>query len=615
MTATVDMTAISAKHTSAESAQKIRRRYWSEIRLQAYGIFAIVLAAAALVILVGTIVINATSVVYESYLTITPTIEVDEGELEALQDPNPRRRANLSGLVRDAMLDAAGGDLDRSEARELFRLLSNNAGFELGDRIKSDLTLIGEEVHYEALLDDQVQMFFQGAFGEVLDAGTEGALQIERIEGEEDRVRLGLAPQAMTEARLMLRDARAEQARQRRREAGRQQAAVEVMEERIAEAREAGEPTDEFERRLEGYAAARDQLTAEADRLLGQVDPNAEFRLTSADPSVLIRVNGGWIKLDTLTRERATGTIVEPLDNFAEAPEGTWRADLVDRPESTRNISDRQVIWLANFERSGMLVEKFNMRLLSSSDSSSAELAGIWGALVGSFWTMIVTFLLAFPVGVMASIYLEEFAPKNRFTDFIEININNLAAVPSIVFGLLGITVLISGVKLFGIDLFNGLLRSITDDPRSTPLAGGVVLALMSLPTIIIAARASIKAVPPSIRDAALGIGASKLQTATHHVLPLAMPGILTGSIIAMAQALGETAPLIIIGMNSFIQEAPASPLDKGNVLPSLIYLWNNNSERLFDGKTAAAISVLLLFLIAMNGLAVLLRKQFERRW
>jgi len=615
MTATVDMTAISAKHTSAESAQKIRRRYWSEIRLQAYGIFAIVLAAAALVILVGTIVINATSVVYESYLTITPTIEVDEGELEALQDPNPRRRANLSGLVRDAMLDAAGGDLDRSEARELFRLLSNNAGFELGDRIKSDLTLIGEEVHYEALLDDQVQMFFQGAFGEVLDAGTEGALQIERIEGEEDRVRLGLAPQAMTEARLMLRDARAEQARQRRREAGRQQAAVEVMEERIAEAREAGEPTDEFERRLEGYAAARDQLTAEADRLLGQVDPNAEFRLTSADPSVLIRVNGGWIKLDTLTRERATGTIVEPLDNFAEAPEGTWRADLVDRPESTRNISDRQVIWLANFERSGMLVEKFNMRLLSSSDSSSAELAGIWGALVGSFWTMIVTFVLAFPIGVMASIYLEEFAPKNRFTDFIEININNLAAVPSIVFGLLGITVLISGVKLFGIDLFNGLLRSITDDPRSTPLAGGVVLALMSLPTIIIAARASIKAVPPSIRDAALGIGASKLQTATHHVLPLAMPGILTGSIIAMAQALGETAPLIIIGMNSFIQEAPASPLDKGNVLPSLIYLWNNNSERLFDGKTAAAISVLLLFLIAMNGLAVLLRKQFERRW
>ena len=250
-----------------------------------------------------------------------------------------------------------------------------------------------------------------------------------------------------------------------------------------------------------------------------------------------------------------------------------------------------------------------------SSDSSNAELAGIWGALVGSFWTMMVTFALAFPVGVMASIYLEEFAPKNRVTDFIEVNINNLAAVPSIVFGLLGLTVLLSGVKLFGYDLFDGLLKAIAEDPRSTPLAGGVVLALMSLPTIIIAARASIKAVPPSIRDAALGLGASKLQTSTHHVLPLAMPGILTGSIIAMAQALGETAPLIIIGMNSFIQDPPGGPLDKANVLPSLIYLWNNNSERLFDGKTAVAISVLLIFLILMNALAVVLRKRFERRW
>ncbi|MEM9737400.1 MAG: phosphate ABC transporter permease PstA, partial [Pseudomonadota bacterium] len=290
-------------------------------------------------------------------------------------------------------------------------------------------------------------------------------------------------------------------------------------------------------------------------------------------------------------------------------------AEFIERPEATRNLSDQQIVWVETFRRSGRLVQEFNARLLTQSDSSNAELAGIWGAMVGSFWTMIVTFVLAFPIGVMASIYLEEFAPKNRLTDFIEVNINNLAAVPSIVFGLFGITVLISGVQLFGGQLFDGLLKAIIEDPRSTPLAGGFVLALMSLPTIIIAGRASIRAVPPSIRDAALGVGASKLQTATHHVLPLAMPGILTGSIIAMAQALGETAPLIIIGMNSFIQEAPGSPADKGNVLPSLIYLWNNNSERLYDGKTAAAIVVLLIFLIAMNALAVLLRKRFERRW
>jgi phosphate transport system permease protein len=210
----------------------------------------------------------------------------------------------------------------------------------------------------------------------------------------------------------------------------------------------------------------------------------------------------------------------------------------------------------------------------------------------------------------MASIYLEEFAPKNRATDLIEVNINNLAAVPSIVFGLLGLAIFVAGVNIPGTDIeIGGFL------PRSSPLAGGAVLALMTLPTIIIAGRASIRAVPPSIRDAALGIGASKLQTSTHHVLPLAMPGILTGSIIGMAQALGETAPLLLVGMNSFIQQPPEDPLAAANVLPTLIYQWNSNSERLFDDKTAAAISVLLVFLVAMNALAVLLRKRFERRW
>jgi phosphate transport system permease protein len=602
MTTTIDMTAISAKHTSAQNAGKIRRRHWAEYRLQAYGILAILLAAAALAVLIGTIAVNATSVLTERYLSLEETVEVSDRDLERLRNPNPNVHTSLNGVVRDAMLGAIDGEVGRSEARELFRLVSNDAGLELGDLIKQDLTLIGEEVRFDALLDDQVQMYLMGSLGDLQDAGSEGTLRLSGVEGEEGVVSLRFAPQAMSAARVALRDAR------------RQASAVEVTEERLREA--TGEERAEFERDLERYRERRDAANAKADRLLRQAtNPAAEFTLTETDPSVLVRANGGWIKVTELTQERARGRVVEPLDSLEPAPEGTWRAEFFERPESARNISDRQVIWLANFERQGKIVEKFNWRLLTASDSSNAELAGIWGALVGSFWTMIVTFALAFPIGVMASIYLEEFAPKNRFTDFIEININNLAAVPSIVFGLLGITVLISGVKLFGVELFDGILKSIVGDPRSTPLAGGVVLALMSLPTIIIAGRASIKAVPPSIRDAALGIGASKLQTATHHVLPLAMPGILTGSIIAMAQALGETAPLIIIGMNSFIQEAPGSPLEKGNVLPSLIYLWNNNSERLFDGKTAAAIVVLLAFLIAMNGLAVLLRKQFERRW
>ncbi|GMG81749.1 hypothetical protein LNKW23_09620 [Paralimibaculum aggregatum] len=615
MTATIDMTAISARHTSAESARRTSRRHWAQFRLKAYGVIAIAIAAAALVVLVSTIVTKTMTVLTESYVEIDVAIEPSARDLAKLQDPDPRVRAALNGAWRDGLtaMVPGGEALSRKEKGELFGLVSRDAGLELGDVVKADPMLIGEEYQFEALLDDQVQMYRQGEFGKVGDAGTEGELRFEPVEGEPGSVALGFAPQAMSEARLALRQARAEQAARARAEASRQQAAIASVSARLDGA--AGDERAQLEAALEGYRAAAAAATRLADGFLSQVDVGAEYTLTEEDPSVLVRANGGWIKLVTLTREHATGILLEPLDTLAPAAEGGWRADLVERPENARNISDRQIVWLSNFEQQGKIVERPNWRLLTSSDSSNAELAGIWGALVGSFWTMIVTFLLAFPIGVMASIYLEEFAPKNWLTDLIEININNLAAVPSIVFGLLGITVLISGVKLFGVELFDGLLKSVTEDPRSTPLAGGVVLALMSLPTIIIAARASIKAVPPSIRDAALGIGASKLQTATHHVLPLAMPGILTGSIIAMAQALGETAPLIIIGMNSFIQEAPLSPTDKGNVLPSLIYLWNNNSERLFDGKTAAAISVLLIFLIAMNALAVLLRKQFERRW
>jgi phosphate transport system permease protein len=212
---------------------------------------------------------------------------------------------------------------------------------------------------------------------------------------------------------------------------------------------------------------------------------------------------------------------------------------------------------------------------------------------------MVIVLVLALPIGVMASIYLEEFAPKNRFTDFIEVNINNLAAVPSIVFGILGLALFIN---------FAGL-------PRSAPLVGGLVLTLMTLPTIIIATRAALKAVPPSIREAALGVGASKMQTVTHHVLPLAAPGILTGTILGLAQALGETAPLLLIGMVAFVAEAPATPLDPGTALPVQIYMWAQFAERGFVERTSAAIMVLLAFMLTMNLTAILLRRRFERRW
>lgn len=265
----------------------------------------------------------------------------------------------------------------------------------------------------------------------------------------------------------------------------------------------------------------------------------------------------------------------------------------------TGRLSEKQVNWLETFASSDAIETRFNIIFFTSGDSREPELAGIQGALMGSLFTLFVTLMFSFPIGVAAAIYLEEYAPKNKLTDFIEVNINNLAAVPSIIFGLLGLAIFINFFEM----------------QRSIPLVGGIVLTLMTLPTIIISSRAAIKAVPPSIREAAMGIGASKMQVILHHVLPLAMPGMLTGAIIGMAQALGETAPLLMIGMVAFIVDIPGAINDPATVLPVQIFLWSDSPERAFVERTSAAIMVLLTFLIIMNTLAVWLRKRLERRW
>jgi phosphate transport system permease protein len=262
-------------------------------------------------------------------------------------------------------------------------------------------------------------------------------------------------------------------------------------------------------------------------------------------------------------------------------------------------LSDRQRGWLLELERAGQVRKAFNTTFFTAGDSREPEQAGIWGAAVGSFFSLAITLLISFPLGVATAVYLEEFAAKNRWTDLIEVNINNLAAVPSVVFGLLGLAVFLNFLHM----------------PRSAPLVGGLVLALICLPTIIIAARAALKAVPASIRQAALALGASKLQMVTDHVLPLAMPGVMTGTILGMAHALGETAPLLMIGMVAFIVDIPTSPFDPAAVLPVQVYLWADSPERAFVEKTSAAIIILLAFLALMNLAAIMLRKKFERRW
>jgi len=332
--------------------------------------------------------------------------------------------------------------------------------------------------------------------------------------------------------------------------------------------------------------AAFPAVTSRADlrALFGLLSPGAGIEIQSlvvADPAVIGTTRAMWLLAD---------------DDVDVLIKGHSPRDV---PESDRRLDDRQLGWLTALEQQGRVERQFNRYFFTNGDSRDPELAGIWGATVGSFFMLLVTLALSFPLGVATAIYLEEFAPRNRWTDLVEVNINNLAAVPSIVFGLLGLALFINA---FGL-------------PRSAPLVGGLVLSLMTLPVIIIASRAALTAVPPSIREAALGLGASKMQVVLHHVLPLAMPGMLTGTIIGMARALGESAPLLMIGMVAFIVDTPDSPLSPATALPVQVFLWADSPERAFVERTSAAIVVLLVFLLVMNAAAILLRKRFERRY
>ena len=335
--------------------------------------------------------------------------------------------------------------------------------------------------------------------------------------------------------------------------------------------------------------AALEELVPEADdrrarrELRSLVSSMASYELRDrvlADPELLGQRRTLWLPAD------------DAVDMLVKGHAGRTTAE-------GGQLSARQLAWTDRLRADGRMALRFNRAFFTAGDSREPEMAGIWGATVGSFFMLLVTLLLSFPLGVAAAIYLEEFAPRNRWTDFVEVNINNLAAVPSVIFGLLGLAVFIN---------FFGL-------PRSAPLVGGLVLTLMTLPVIIIASRAAIKAVPPSVREAALGIGASPMQTVFHHVLPLALPGMLTGAIIGLARALGESAPLLMVGMVAFVVDVPGSPLDPSTALPVQVYLWADSPERAFIERTSAAIMVLLAFLLVMNATAVWLRSRFERRW
>ena len=558
--------------TSPAAQARIRARYRKEARFKAYGIGALALTTVFLVVLIADILVRGLPAFWQHSVVMDVTADRSVISPDGKADATTIRGADYFPLTQAALDAEIPGIKSRAARKQLTRLLSSSAGEDLRNKLLADPNLIGSTVRTNLLLAAEADLYFKDKPTEIVTREMRGT--VTPIAAGDD-ITLLTSANDFADAIVTIKEALVEKAAALRAEADR----LSLF---------AGD----------SLAARVKSLRAEADTLQQRADqPKVEELLDTRMPSLLVAINGGLVKLSKLTDVSATGQALIPLKSMDEAKPGAWKLVTYDTPEGNRKIGDQEIAFL---EQLRPKVERsFNWRFLTAGDSRDPELAGIRGALVGTALTLTITLLLCLPIGVMAAIYLEEFAPKNRITDAIEVNINNLAAVPSIVFGLLGLAVFLN---FFGM-------------PRSAPLVGGITLALLVLPTIIIASRAALKAVPPSIKEAALGVGASKQQAIFHHVLPLAMPGIMTGTIIGMAHALGETAPLLMIGMIAFIVDVPSSFTDAATVLPVQIYLWSDLPEGAFKAKTAAAIIVLLAFLFVMNGAAIWLRKKFERRW
>ncbi|MDT3684583.1 MAG: phosphate ABC transporter permease PstA [Pseudorhodoplanes sp.] len=589
---------------------RIRARYRAETRFKFYGMAAIFVSGLFLVVVLADILMKGLPAFTQHQLEMQIKIDAAEIDPQGARDPVVIRGGDFQLLIRNALRAQFPEVTDRAGRRLLDGILSSGASDLLRERVVADPALIGQTVSVPVLISDDADLYYKGLStqiervfgrGTATPSGTSGAITIQTPTDD--------FAQRLAEIKQFLSvSARAErlEADRFKQIAARANARKKELESSLAGAtrtdriagledriKAAGEEAENFLQRAK-------QLEDSAAALQARFDDHSGSETLTADlPSLLVAVNGGLVKASEVHSNGITGDVLLPLHSDAEAPPESWQVVTFATPESNRRVTDREVAWLERLRESGMMRNNFNWAFFTSGDSREPELAGIRGALVGSALTLFVTLILCVPFGVAGAVYLEEFAPKNRLTEIIEVNINNLAAVPSIVFGLLGLSVFLN---------FFGL-------PRSAPLVGGLVLALLVLPTIIIAARAALRAVPPSIKEAALGVGASHQQAIFHHVLPLAMPGIMTGTIIGMAHALGETAPLLMIGMVAFIVEPATSITDAATVLPVQIYLWSDLPEIAFQSKTAAAIIVLLAFLFVMNGMAIFLRRRFERRW
>jgi phosphate transport system permease protein len=544
---TIDRRQPARESASLASNRRVRRRYAADRRLQAYGIIAIGLAIGLLGILIGSLIVTG----YPAFTQTKVNLEIYIDPAKV--DPKDPAQGNFRALVRDALVSNFPEATTDKQKTDLTKILTSDATYIVRDYVVRHPETVGQRVTLPIAVSDPFDQLYKGVIPKEVDALSWS--QVRYFERLQNRGVVG-------------------------EEGGRTVLKLDVY---IDPARiEPGPPpTGDF------AAVARDSLQTYLPHvhdtllftMLADNAPDAIKQRLEADPSLM----GKTVSIAL--------PVSEPVEVIAKG--GTPK---VPNPRFTAP----QIAAFDALAARGLVHATFNWELFFNADSRFPERAGLAGAITGTFYMLIVCFALSFPIGISAAVYLEEFATKNRLTDLIEVNINNLAAVPSVVFGLLGLAVFLG---------FFGL-------PRSTPLVGGMVLSLVTLPTIIIATRAALKAVPPSIREAALGVGASKHQVMLHHVLPLAMPGILTGTIIGMAHALGETAPLLLIGMNAFIPSVESmGVLEPATTLPTQIFSWADSPERGFVSRTSAAILVLLGFLVVMNMVAIVLRHRFERKW
>ena len=598
---------------SAAAQNRVKARYRAEARFRAYGIAALVVTTLFLVMLLGDVLIKGLPAFWQHSLTLEVSVAAADVDPQGTGRPEVLRAGDYTAIVRRTLSDRFPEAKSRQDRKLLFGLLSSGATDVLRDRVVADPSLVGKTVRVPVLLSDDVDLYFKGASTKIVDRAGRGILTASAATGE---ITVSSTSNDFADELVAIKKSVKVRADAMSTEADRLAAVVhdmaadiETVEKSLAAARSSGDAAA-VERAEKDVANRRTDLAAmqakvtenrDAARELTRRfdDPKTPETLDASLPSLLVAMNGGLVKITRLGDVSFQGRVLLPLKSTADAAAGSWKLVTYQTPEANRRVTDQEIAWLEALRADGVVTNAFNTAFFTTGDSREAELAGIRGALVGTALTLLVTLAICLPLGVAAAIYLEEFAPKNRVTDLIEVNINNLAAVPSIVFGLLGLAVFLNFFDL----------------PRSAPVVGGLVLALLVMPTIIIASRAALKAVPPSIKEAALGVGASHQQAIFHHVLPLALPGIMTGTIIGMAHALGETAPLLMIGMVAFIVDVPGSITEAATVLPVQIYLWSDLPEVAFQSKTAAAIIVLLGFLFVMNGTAIWLRKKFERRW